>query len=56
MYTYIYSVSKYERNRVFYFNTGILTPNTTLHNSACTVKRCLAMCWACNNIDKVFVS
>ena len=51
-----FSVSKYERNRVFYFDTGMLTPNTILHDSVCTVKRFLGMCGACNNLVEVFVS
>ena len=51
-----FDVSKYKRNRVFYFDTGMLTPNTILHNSACAVKRCLGMCRACNSKVQVFVS
>ena len=55
MYKAVFSVNKYERSRVFYFDTGMLTPNTILHNSACAVKRCLRICGTCNNIVEVFV-
>ena len=40
----------------FYFDTGMLKPNTILYNSACAVKRCLGMCGACDNVVKVFGS